>query len=40
MVALVMLGIMSACKNKKEESKEPAAATNVIYMIGDGMGNE
>ena len=37
LIALVMLGMLSACGTKKEEPKEPAKAINVIYMIGDGM---
>ena len=37
LVALVMLGILSSCGNKKEETPEPPKAVNVIYMIGDGM---
>ena len=32
-----MLGMLSACGNKKEEAPEPPKALNVIYMIGDGM---
>jgi len=32
-----MLGMLSACGNKKEETPEPPKAMNVIYMIGDGM---
>ena len=37
LIALVMMGLLSACCNKKEEPQEPAKALNVIYMIGDGM---
>ena len=37
LVALVMLGMLSACDTKKEETPEPPKAVNVIYMIGDGM---
>lgn len=37
LIALVMMGLLPACCNKKEEPKEPAKALNVIYMIGDGM---
>jgi len=37
LIALVMLGMLSACGNKKEETPEPPKAVNVIYMIGDGM---
>ena len=36
LVALLMAGFFSACSEKKEESKEPAKALNVIYFIGDG----
>lgn len=36
-VALFMVGLFSACDNKKEEPQKPAKALNVIYMIGDGM---
>ena len=36
LVALLMLGMFSAC-DKKNEPQEPAKAVNVIYMIGDGM---
>ena len=32
-----MMGLLSACGNKKEETPEPPKAMNVIYMIGDGM---
>lgn len=32
-----MLGMLSACGNKKEKEQEPAKALNVIYLIGDGM---
>ena len=31
-----MLGMMSACDSKKEETQEPPKALNVIYFIGDG----
>ena len=37
LVALVLLGMLSSCGNKKEKTQEPAKAVNVIYMIGDGM---
>ena len=37
LIALIMLGMLSACGNKKEEMPEPPKALNVIYMIGDGM---
>jgi alkaline phosphatase len=37
LVALVMMGLLPSCCNKKEEPQEPAKALNVIYMIGDGM---
>ncbi len=38
LIALVMLGMLSSCGNKKEETPpEPPKAVNVIYMIGDGM---
>ena len=37
LIALVMVGLLSSCGNKKEEPQEPAKALNVIYMIGDGM---
>ena len=36
LVALLMLGMLSACE-KKSETQEPEKALNVIYMIGDGM---
>ena len=36
LVALVMMGMLSACGNKKEETPEPPKALNVIYFIGDG----
>jgi alkaline phosphatase len=36
LIALVMLGMLSACGNKKEETPEPPKALNVIYFIGDG----
>jgi alkaline phosphatase len=36
LIALVMLGMLSACGNKKEETQEPPKALNVIYFIGDG----
>ena len=32
-----MLGMLSACGNKKEKVQEPPKALNVIYLIGDGM---
>ena len=35
--ALITMGILSACGNKKEKVEEPPKALNVIYMIGDGM---
>ena len=35
LLAIVMLGMMTAC-NKKQEEEQPKAM-NVIYMIGDGM---
>ena len=31
-----MLGMLSSCGNKKEETSEPPKALNVIYFIGDG----
>ena len=34
--ALMLLGLLSACGNKKEETQEPPKALNVIYFIGDG----
>ena len=37
LIALVMLGMLSSCGNKKEETPEPPKALNVIYFIGDGM---
>ena len=37
LIALIMLGLMSACGDKKEKVQEPAKALNVIYLIGDGM---
>ena len=37
LIALVMLGMLSSCGTKKEETPEPPKAMNVIYMIGDGM---
>ena len=37
LIALIMLGMLSSCGNKKEETPEPPKAMNVIYMIGDGM---
>ena len=37
LIALVMLGMLSSCNTKKEETPEPPKAVNVIYMIGDGM---
>ena len=36
LLAVVILGMMTACKNKTK-AQEPAKAVNVIYMIGDGM---
>ena len=36
LLALVILGMMTACNNKTK-AQEPAKAFNVIYMIGDGM---
>ena len=35
--ALLVLGALSSCDNKKEATPEPPKALNVIYMIGDGM---
>ena len=35
LLALLMLGMMSAC-NCQEKEEEPAKAMNVIYFIGDG----
>ena len=32
----MLLGMLSACGNKKEETPEPPKAMNVIYFIGDG----
>ena len=37
LIALVMMGMLSSCGTKKEETPEPPKAMNVIYMIGDGM---
>ena len=37
LIALVVMGMMSSCGTKKEETPEPQKAVNVIYMIGDGM---
>ena len=37
LVALVIMGMLSSCGTKKEETSEPPKAMNVIYMIGDGM---
>ena len=37
LIALVVMGMMSSCGTKKEETPEPPKAVNVIYMIGDGM---
>lgn len=37
LIALVIMGMMSSCGTKKEETPEPPKAVNVIYMIGDGM---
>ncbi|MBR1513227.1 MAG: alkaline phosphatase [Bacteroidales bacterium] len=35
--ALMLMGLLSACGNKKEETpQEPPKAMNVIYFIGDG----
>ena len=36
LIALVMMGMLSSCGNKKEETPEPPKALNVIYFIGDG----
>jgi alkaline phosphatase len=36
LLALVMLGMLTAC-NKKQKEEEQPKAINVIYMIGDGM---
>ncbi len=36
LLALVMIGMMTAC-NKKQKEEEQPKAMNVIYMIGDGM---
>ncbi len=36
LIALVMMGMLSSCGNKKEETPEPPKAMNVIYFIGDG----
>ena len=36
LLAVVILGMMTACNNKSK-AQEPAKAVNVIYMIGDGM---
>ena len=36
LIALVMLGVLFSCGNKKEETPEPPKALNVIYFIGDG----
>lgn len=36
LLALVMLGLFTACGDKKEETPEPPKALNVIYFIGDG----
>ena len=36
LLAVVILGMMTACNNKTK-AQEPAKAVNVIYMIGDGM---
>ena len=37
LIALVVMGMLSSCGSKKEETPEPPKAVNVIYMIGDGM---
>ena len=37
LAALVIMGIMSACCDKKEATPESPKAVNVIYLIGDGM---
>ena len=37
LIALILMGTMSAYGNKKEEPEDPPKALNVIYMIGDGM---
>ena len=37
LAALVIMGMLSSCGNKKEEPQEPPKAVNVIYLIGDGM---
>ena len=37
LIALVLVGMLSSCGNKKEETPEPPKAMNVIYLIGDGM---
>ncbi len=37
LIALVVMGMLSSCVSKKEETPEPPKAVNVIYMIGDGM---
>lgn len=37
LIALIMMGMLSGCGNKKEKVEEPAKALNVIYLIGDGM---
>ena len=36
LIALVMMGMLSACGSKTEETPEPPKAMNVIYFIGDG----
>ena len=36
LLAVVILGMMTACNNKTK-AQESAKAVNVIYMIGDGM---
>jgi len=36
LLALVMMGMLSSCGNKKEAPQEPQKAMNVIYFIGDG----
>ena len=37
LIALVVMGMLSSCGSKKEETPETPKAVNVIYMIGDGM---
>ena len=36
LLTFVMLGMLSSCGKKKEETPEPPKAMNVIYFIGDG----